>query len=100
MWDEISSATGQTVGTYATRKQANEVAAPMEHHGVALDQSSRFGFAHLPRPRFGEPSHVERAVAEFWADQVDALMAHAAEGRPLGHGCRCVACPHEVIRRP
>jgi hypothetical protein len=99
MWNIRSTATGQTVAVYADPDQARVVAAPMEHHRVEHSDWSRFGFAHLPRPRMNEASHAEQYAQRYRREQLDALIAHAADGRPLGGGCRCGACPHEEVPR-
>jgi len=98
MWNVRSTATGQAVAVYADEAQARLVAAPMEHHRVEYDNSARFGFSHLPRPRMGQPSLVEQYARQHQREQLDALIAHAAEGRPLGGGCQCGACPYEEVR--
>lgn len=100
MWDIVSTATGQTVATYATREQAEEAAVPMEHHRAWFDESSRFAFSHLPRPRMGQLSHAEQYARQHQQEQLEALMAHARDGRPLGGGCQCVACPYEETAPP
>jgi hypothetical protein len=88
-----STATGQVVGVYADGVQAHAAAAPMEHHRVEYDNVSRFGFSHLPGPRMGRPSPAEQEAQQFYREQLLALIAHAAEQRPIGEGCQCVACP-------
>jgi hypothetical protein len=95
MWTVRSTATGQTVSVYADEAQARAVAAPMEHHRVEPDNAARWGFSHLPRPRMGKPSPAEQDAQRYRAEQLAALIAHADEGRPLGGGCRCGACPYE-----
>lgn len=93
MWDVISTATGQTISVHPDHQHARKIAAPMEHHRVVEDIGARYAFTHLPRPKMGQPSHVEAYARQVQREQLAAFIAHAEQGRPLGHGCRCVVCP-------